>query len=69
MTKIQKLLRERRKSINWLATAIRFNRTNGRHVILGRLPATTPMRKKIAEVLGVTVDEIFCADGLAAKDE
>lgn len=69
MTKIQMILKERKKSIYWLTTAIGFNKTNGRFVILGRLPATRPMKARIAEVLEVPVESIFNTNGFALLEK
>lgn len=69
MTKIQKILKERKKTVYWLTMEIKFNKTNGRLAALGRLPATVPMRAKIAEVLEVPVETIFDSEGLALREE
>lgn len=68
MTKIQKILKEREKTVYWLTMEIKFNKTNGRLAVLGRLPATVPMRAKIAEVLEVPIEEIFDSEGLALRE-
>ena len=68
MTKIQKILKEREKSVYWLTMEIKFNKTNGRLAVLGRLPATVHMRAKIAEVLEVPIEEIFDSEGLALRE-
>lgn len=66
-TVIQSELERRERSVHYLHRKIGGNRTNLYEVVKGYARATGPMREKIADFLGLPVDDLFDENGVARK--
>ncbi|MPM11908.1 hypothetical protein SDC9_58259 [bioreactor metagenome] len=66
-TVIERELCNQGTTIYRLCQLIGFNRTNTYGVVRGYSRATLPMRTKIADALGVAVDDLFDSQGVALK--
>ena len=69
MTVIKTSLEAKKRTPNWLAQRVGGNRTRVYEVAKGFSRASSPLRKRIAEVLGTSVEELFDENGMARRAE
>jgi plasmid maintenance system antidote protein VapI len=68
-TKISKMLKEKQKTIYFLASRVGGNRGKVYEIVKGFSRASLPMQEKMSKVLGVTREVIFDPNGMARKEK